>query len=88
MIEKIVTNQHLIESGSSAGQPNNAGALPSTDGDVSLQVNYASLIEKAIQQPKTDIQLVERAREMLLSGQLDTPENCRKAAEDIVTYGI
>ena len=88
MIEKIDTNQHPIEPGLSAGQPNNAGALPNNDADVSVQVNYAFLIEKAIKQPQTDTQLVQRARDLLSSGQLENPENIRKAAENIVKFGI
>ena len=55
MIDKIGTNnQPLIESGSSTGQPNPPGALRGNDVDVSIQVNYASLVDKAMQPPKTD----------------------------------
>jgi len=88
MIEKIDTNQLPLEPGSSSGQPNAAGALPDNNADVSVQVQYASLIEKAIQQPQADTELVQRARELLLSGQLESPENIRKAAENIVKFGI
>ncbi len=88
MIDKIDTNQPLIESGLSSGQPNLAGALPNNDVDVSVQVSYASLIEKAMQGPETDTKLVQQARELLLSGRLDSPKNILEAAENIVKFGI
>ena len=88
MIEKIDASRPLIDSGMPSGQPNSARALPNKDEDVSVHVNYASLIEKAVQQPEDDAQRVQAARELLLSGQLDRPENIRQAAENIVKYGI
>jgi hypothetical protein len=89
MIDKIGTNnQPLIESGSSTGQPNNPRAVRGSDVDVSVQVNYASLVEKAMQPPKTDDQQVQQAKELLLSGKLLSKESIRKTAENIVKYGI
>jgi hypothetical protein len=88
MIEKIDTSQPLIDSGTPSGQPNSAGALPNKDEDVSVHVNYASLIEKAVQEPQDDAQRVQAARELLQSGQLERPENIRQAAKNIVKYGI
>jgi hypothetical protein len=88
MIDKININQHLIESGSSPGQANPARALPNNDADVSVQVSYASLIEQATQSPQEDAQLVEKARALLLSGQLETLQNIREAAENMVKFGV
>ena len=89
MIDKIGTNnQPLIESGSSTGQPNNQGALRGNDVDVTIQVNYASLVDKAMQPPKMDDQRVRQARELLLSGKLESRKNIRMAAENILKYGI
>ena len=87
MIGKIDTNQFPLEPGSTPGQPNNAGAVPDTDADVSVQVNYADLIERALKQPQTDTQRVERARDLLICGKLDTPDNTWKAAENMVKFG-
>jgi len=89
MIDEVYNNQirDFLEK-TSSGQPNSAGPLPNEDVDVSVQVNYASLIDYAMQSPETDIEAVQRARELLLSGQLDTLENTRGAAEYIVTFGI
>jgi len=53
-----------------------------------LQVSYDSLIEQAKQIPPEDASVVQRARELLLSGQLDNPENIRAAAEAIVKFGV
>ncbi|MFC1633485.1 hypothetical protein ACFL5Z_01475 [Planctomycetota bacterium] len=88
MIEKIGDNQIPLDPSSSPGQLNTAGALPDNNADVSVQVNYSTLIEKALQQPETDTQVIQRARDLLLSGQLDSPENIRMAAENIAKFGI
>ena len=88
MIGKIDTNQPPFEPDSLSGKPSTAGPFPDNDADVSVQVKYAFLIEKAMQQPQTDTQLIQRARDLLLSGQLESPENIRRAAENIVKFGI
>ena len=88
MIDKLDTNQPMIESGLSSGQPKSARAIPDNDADVSVQVNYASLIDKAAQEPEDDAKRLQQARELLLSGELESQENIREAAENIVKYGI
>lgn len=88
MIEKINTNQPMIESGLSSGQPKSARAISNNEADVSIQVSYASLIDKAVQEPESDAQRVQQARELLLSGQLESPKNIREAAENIMKFGI
>jgi len=89
MIEQIgKNNQPLIESGSSSGLPNPPDAIRGNDVDVSVQVDYASLVDKATQPPKTDDQLVRQARELLLSGKLDSFDMIRRAAENILKYGV
>ena len=88
MIEKININRSLIEPGSPSGQPNSSGALPGNDMDVDVQVDYGSLIEKAMQEPQTDAQTIQKARDLLLSGEFDSPERVRKASKNIVEFGI
>ena len=88
MIDKIDANQPLMESGPSSKRSNSAGAVPDKNADVSVQVNYASLIEEAVKSPKTDPQLIQSARKLLLSGQLESSQNIRKAAESIIKFGI
>jgi len=89
MIEQVNTHkiQDFLEK-SSSGRSNSAGALPGDDADVSVQVDYASLIDRAMQTPQTDIKAVQQAKELLLSGQLESKENIQKTAKDIVNLGL
>ena len=89
MIEKLDTNQiHGFLEKSSSRQPNSTAALPDNDMDASIQVDYASFIDRAMQTPKTDSKAIERARGLLLSGELESLKNIKRAAKNIVTYGI
>ena len=89
MIEKIDANQIPDILGKSSSKQPDSAKTPTNNGvDASLQVNYASLIEKAKQSSQTDSKAVQRAEELLLSGQLESPENIRAAAEDIIAFGI
>ena len=89
MIENIKNNQFpdvLKESSSTQSGP---VTIPSnSDLDASLQVSYDSLIEQAKQQPQDDATAVQRARALIESGQLDSEQNFRAAAEAIVKFGI
>ena len=77
-----------MEPGASSGQANTPRVPPQNNVDVSVQVEYAHLIEQAMEQQQADAQAVERARQLLLSGQLESPQNIRQAAENIVKFGI
>ncbi|MHC4070236.1 MAG: hypothetical protein ACYSR8_11815 [Planctomycetota bacterium] len=89
MIGKIQTNQirELLEELSSR-QLNSGSTAQNSDMDVSVQVNYASLIDQAMQAPEADVDVVAAARKLLLSGKLESQENCQEAAENIINYGI
>jgi hypothetical protein len=89
MIEKIDGNriQDLFEKPASK-QVNPADATVGSSADASLQVNYAELIEKAMQVPQEDDKAIQQAKEILLSGQLESPENIRAAAENILKFGV
>lgn len=89
MIERVDNNQVpdvLKESSGLQSSPSDISA--NTGVDASLQVSYGSLIEQAKQLPPEDTSVVQQARELLSSGQLDSPQNIRKAAEAIITFGI
>ncbi|MHC4622272.1 MAG: hypothetical protein ACYS4W_00040 [Planctomycetota bacterium] len=73
---------------SSSRQLNPARALSDNKIDASLRVNYASLIDEAMQTPHADASTIQQAQELLLSGQLESPENIREAAENIIRFGI
>ncbi|UCG46223.1 MAG: hypothetical protein JSU94_12035 [Phycisphaerales bacterium] len=89
MIEKILGNQvQDILDRSSAKQPDTAKVSVDSRTDALLQANYACLIEKAKAVCETDTKAVQRAKELLLSGRLDTPQNIRCAAERIIDGGI
>jgi len=89
MINKINNNQipDLLRD-TSARQPKCTQTPAENTADASLQVSYQPLIEKAQQESLQDTEAVERARQLLLSGELDSPENIRKAAENIITFGV
>jgi len=89
MIEKLDTNQiHGFLEKSSSRKPNSTAALPDNDMGASIQVDYASFIDRAMQTPKTDSKAIERARGLLLSGQLESLKNIKRAAKNIITFGI
>ena len=90
MIGKINNSQmqDILEITSSK---QSASAVPSSNvgADASLQVDFASFIDQAMQQTQqTGKSEVQHAREILLSGRLDSPENVRAAAEEIINFGI
>ena len=89
MIEKLNANQiqGFLEK-SSSRQPNSTPALPDNDVDASIQVDYASFIDRAMQIPQTDSQAIERARRLLLSGELESLKNIERAAKSIIDFGI
>jgi hypothetical protein len=89
MIERLNNNQvRDILKESSSRQPEPTMSSVNNQIDALLQVNCQSLIEKAKQPPQDDADAVQRAQELLLSGQLETPENIQAAAENIIKYGI
>jgi hypothetical protein len=89
MIEKVNNNnmQNLLGQ-SSPVQSAPAGVVPNKNEDASLQIDYAALIDKAINAQQADADAVQRAKELLKSGQLESPQNIRAAAENILELGI
>lgn len=86
MIDKIDNNQSLT--GMSSKFPNARKILSGNDLDVAINRDYSSLIEMAIKSPQTDEKIIEKARESILSGEIDSPQNIQDAAENIILYGI
>jgi hypothetical protein len=89
MIEKINNNniQNILGQ-TSPMQSGPAGAVPNKNEDVSLQVDYAAIIDKAMQAQQSDAEAVQRAKELLASGRLESPQNIRAAAKNIIDLGI
>ena len=89
MIDKIDNSQiQDILGRLSSKQPESAKALSDSGADVSIQVDYASLINKATQIRQPDPDAIDKARKLLLSGQLESRQNIRAAAENIIELGI
>ena len=88
MIEKIGTNQIQEFLDKSSKQTDPTSRSTTNEPDVTLQVDYAALIEQAKQIPEADPTAVERAAELIESGRLDSPENIQAAAENIVDFGV
>ena len=88
MIDKINNNQiqDILEIATSK-QPHSP-TTSKVDADVSLQTDYASLLEKAIQNQQTDTISIQQAEKLLISGNLESPENILAAAENIIMFGI
>ncbi|MHC4455519.1 MAG: hypothetical protein ACYS0I_00270 [Planctomycetota bacterium] len=89
MIDKIDSNQiaDILEK-TSPTQPNTAKNASNDAEDALLQVEYASLIDQAQQIPQEQSNAVQRAQELLGSGELESPENIQEAAEKIIEFGI
>jgi len=89
MIDKINNNQiqNLFDSASSK-PPASAKQPKNDDTDDSIQIDYACLIEKALKKPESDSGAVQKARHLLLTGQLDDPQLLQEAAENILKFGI
>jgi hypothetical protein len=89
MIDNISTNQMgQLVGKTPLPQSDPANTRAQTDPDVALQVDFADLIDRARQATEADADTLEKARELLLTGELTSPENARAAAAKILTLGI
>jgi len=89
MIENIKNNHVAHMMGINAAPRADATSQPAADNsDATLQVEFADMVNQALQATETDADAVEKARELLQSNRLTTPENIRSAAESIVTFGV
>jgi ribosome-binding protein aMBF1 (putative translation factor) len=90
MIENIHNRQvsHLMDNKSVLPQSDPAGRRHRDDSHATLQVNFGDMVRRAREASDVEAQALERARELLASGRLTSPENIRAAAENIVTFGI
>ena len=89
----MIDNIHI----SQVGQPLSKTPLPHpdpanmrapNDSDATVQVSFADILNQAKQADEANADAVQKARELLLSGRLTSPENIRATAESIVTFGI
>ena len=89
MIDKIGTNQirDMVEQ-SAARQTDSAKLPPEIQADATLNVDFDARMAKAAQVPESDPATIERAKELMLSGELEKPENFLAAAKNIIDLGI
>jgi hypothetical protein len=89
MIENI-QNNHVAQRMGMNTAPHAGPADRSTanNSDATLQVNFADIVNQALQATETDTNAVERARQLLQSSQLTSPENIRGAMENLLTFGV
>ena len=64
------------------------GSEPVDTSDAAVRSEYASIINKALETEELDLQAVQKAQEALDAGLIDTPENVREAADNILRDGI
>lgn len=91
MINNIDTSQMQHIPGKPPFQQPDPAKTPSVDNaEVSIQLGFDSLVQQTmeISEAKADADAVQEARRLLQSGRLDTPQNVRAAAEDILKFGI
>jgi hypothetical protein len=89
MIDKIEPHQTQdFVAELSSKQPNCPKAPVNTGVDISIRVDYASLIDKETQIQQADGEAVQHARELLLSGRLGSPERILAAAKNMARFGI
>lgn len=88
MIDKININQISdYFDGSQAGQQKRSKAI-ANKADATLQIDSARLMEQALNSQPTETDAVQKAKELLQSGQLDNPAYIREAAANIVKFGV
>ncbi len=86
MIDKIENNQ--IISNTSSMLTNTKRTFNNVGLDVSINTDYSSLVEMAKQNQQTDEEIIEKARESIRTGELESMINIQAAAENIFTFGI
>ena len=69
-------------------QPDPANTRAQNDSDVALQVDFAGLIDQAKQTTEADADAVQKARELLASGELTSLDNLRATSENLLNLGI
>lgn len=89
MIEKVNNDQMpgFIEKSGLQG-PDKKQLPAGNQMNVSFEVDWTALINKAIETKPEESQAVEDARKLLLSGQLDSIDSARRASKNIIDCGI
>lgn len=88
MIDKIDNNKvsDIVKDVAKQSQPLNRSVADLAD--ASLQISNESLIDKANELPSENTSAVEEAKKLIASGQLDTIDNIKAAAQSILKFGV
>ena len=70
------------------GREKDLPAMPLLDPDVDVQVAFGDLIGKALVASETTGNAVERAKELIAAGELDSPGRIREAATHMLDAGL
>lgn len=88
MINNVTNNVGQALSQTPLPHSDPTGVRPASDSDATIQMQFADILNRARQAEETDSDAVQKARELLLSGQLTSADNVRAAAENILKFGI
>jgi hypothetical protein len=67
----------------------NAKSAPRTESNVTIDTNYQPYTDQLLDAGTIDdAKKIEEARNLLASGALDTPQAARKAAQNMLKFGI
>ena len=88
MIDNVINGVGQALGKTPLPHPDPANMRPSSDSDAMIQMQFADILNRARQTEEADNDAVQKARELLLSGRLTSPENVRAAAESIVNFGV
>ncbi|HNS20027.1 MAG TPA: hypothetical protein PKH24_05985 [Sedimentisphaerales bacterium] len=89
MIENVQNNHITHRMGmNSVSQADTSNRPTASDLDATVQMKFAGMVNQALQADETEVDAVQKARELLQTNRLTTPENIRSAAENLLTFGI
>ncbi len=89
MIDKVNTSQlQDILAKAAAKQARNAEPGQNRSADASLQADYAALIKQASVACADDRMRLQKAKELLDTDRLETPENISQTAHNIAQFGV
>ncbi len=87
MIDKIGLN-HIIPGGCKTPQGNGSAQAKEVKSSAAVEVNCASMMDRVMNSEEINKAAVERAKQMLASGELDSPAIIRQTAQTILDLGI
>ena len=60
-----------------------------SDTDVTLEISYKRIIDQALAaEQEADTQAIQQAKQALVSGQWDSPDNIRKTAMSLLQFDV